>query len=118
VEWRYFVKNLTHTELKNHRKMKRIAKSVLKGLLIVVLFTGGTVVLSTTGVKTVNEANAATYNQVYEYLVTNGYTVLTLEPKAGTKYDWIAQTSKNGVRYLTTIYCTDLCVVGNADIPM
>lgn len=73
--------------------------------------------MSTHGVKTVNEASAATYNQVYEYLLTNGYTVVTLEP-SGFKYDWIAHTVKNGIHYTTTIYCTSSSVIGHTDIPI
>jgi hypothetical protein len=98
--------------------MKQIAKSVVKAVLVIFLFTGGTVGLSTAGMQTVNAANAASANQVYEYLVSKGYTVVTLEPKAGTKYDWIAHTIKNQVHYSTTIYCTSTSIVGNADSPM
>lgn len=97
--------------------MKRISKAVLKGLLVVILFTGGSIALSTTGVNTVSEANAATYNQVYEYLLTRDYTVVTLEPKQGTEFDWLAHTIKNGVHYWTTVYCTESSIVGNADVP-
>jgi hypothetical protein len=97
--------------------MKRISKAVLKGLLVVILFTGGSIAVSTTGVKTVSEANAATYNQVYEYLLTRGYTVITLAPKSGTEFDWLATTVKNGVQYYTTVYCTASSVVGNSDVP-
>jgi hypothetical protein len=96
--------------------MKRISKAVLKGLLVVILFTGGSVILSTAGVKTVSEANAATYSQVYEYLVCNGYTVLTLDRKTGTQYDWVAHTIKNGSYYITTIYCTETSIITHGDV--
>lgn len=96
--------------------MKQIAKSVLKGLLIVVLFTGGSVALSTTGVKTVNEASAATYAQVYEYLVNNGYTVIDL-CQNGYKYNWVAHTIKDSRYYLTTIYCDSSGnIIGVSDV--
>lgn len=98
--------------------MKHIAKSVLKAFLIIVLFTGGSVVLSSAGLKTVNVANAVTCNQVYEYLVSRGYTVITLEPKAGTKYDWTARTIKNNVNYCTTIFCTETSIIGNQDVSL
>lgn len=97
--------------------MKQFSKAVLKGLLIIVLFTGGSIALSTTGVKTVSEAKAATYNQVYEYLLSKGYTVNSLAPKQGTQYDWTANTVKNGNLYITTIYCTENSIVGHADYP-
>lgn len=97
--------------------MKSFSKSVLKALIVVVLFTGGSIALSTTGVKTVNEANAATYNQVYEYLLTRGYTVHTLARKTGTEFDWIAHTTKNGVQYWTTVYCDATSIWGNSDAP-
>jgi hypothetical protein len=98
--------------------MKQISKAVLKGLLIIVLFTGGSIAISTTGVKTVNEASAATYNQVYEYLVAHGYTVNSLAPKQGTAYDWVANTIKNGNVYTTTIYCTETSITGVGDVAM
>jgi hypothetical protein len=98
--------------------MKQISKAVLKGLLVIVLFTGGSIVLSTTGVKTVSEANAATYSQVYNYLVAHGYQVNSLVPKQGTPYDWTANTLKNGISYITTVNCTETEVWGNSDVPM
>jgi hypothetical protein len=97
--------------------MKRISKALLKGLLIVVLFTGGSILLSTTGVKTVSEANAAQYQQVYDYLVARGYTVITLNPLAGTKYDWIGHTVKDGINYTTTITCTSSGIIDHTDVP-
>ena len=39
--------------------MKKITLNLVKGLLAIVLFTGVSVALSTTGVQTVSEANAA-----------------------------------------------------------
>lgn len=99
--------------------MKQIAKTVLKGLLVIILFTGGSLVLSTSGVKTVNEAKAATYNQVYEYLIANGYTVLSLEPNPGaSRYEWLAHTIKGGKEYSTSIFCTETSVTGHTDVPM
>ncbi|HSH67902.1 MAG TPA: hypothetical protein VLB84_19330, partial [Bacteroidia bacterium] len=38
--------------------MKKITLNLLKGLLVIVLFTGVSVVLSTNGVQAVSEANA------------------------------------------------------------
>lgn len=98
--------------------MKQIAKLVVKSLFVIVLFTVGSVAVSTTGAKTVSEANACTYNQVYEYLLSRGYQVITLEPKAGTKYDWISHTVLNQVHYWTTIHCNATSVIGHEDDPM
>ncbi|MDF2437995.1 MAG: hypothetical protein K0Q95_2371 [Bacteroidota bacterium] len=97
--------------------MRQVVKLVLKGVLLIALFTGGSVVLSTKGIKTVSEANAASYSQVNEYLVSHGYTVVSLAPKSGSM-DWTAQTSKNLVRYTTTVYCTETSIVGNTDMPL
>lgn len=98
--------------------MKQIAKTVLKGFLIITLFTGGSLVLSTAGVKTISAANAATYNQVNEYLLSHGYEVESLVPKQGTRFDWTAVTVKNNIRYTTTISCTETSIIGNTDVPM
>jgi hypothetical protein len=98
--------------------MKQIFKTVLKALLVIILFTGGSVALSTIGAKTVNTASAATYNQVYEYLVANGYTVISLHPQTDGKYDWEAVTIKHDITYNTTIYCTASSVIGNTDVAM
>lgn len=100
--------------------MKNTAKLVLKGLLVIVLFTGSSIALSSIGVKSVNEAKAAvTYQMAYQYLVNRGYTVVTLDPIAGTKGpNWIAHTIKNGVHYWTTVYTTGDSIVGHTDVPM
>ena len=78
--------------------MKNAAKLVLKGLLVIVLFTGSTIALSTSGVKSVNEAKAAvSYQQAYQYLVNHGYTVITLEETyLRSDENWIAHTILNG----------------------
>jgi UDP-N-acetylglucosamine:LPS N-acetylglucosamine transferase len=120
IEWSGVILSKIYTK-QNPQKtqiMKQIAKAVLKALLVVILFTGGSVGLSTMGVKTVSEANAATYNQVYEYLCTNGYVVITLERKDGTKYDWIAHTIRGQVHFATTIYCDQTCIIAHGDVPM
>ena len=100
--------------------MKNIGKLVVKGLLVIVLFTGVSVALSTFGVKSVNEANAAvTYQQVYQYLVNNGYTVVTLNPISQEKgSNWIAHTIKNDIHYWTTVYISGDSIVGHADMPL
>jgi hypothetical protein len=98
--------------------MKHFSKLVLKGLFVAIFFTAGSITISTLGVNTINEANAVENVTVNSYLTTSGYTVVTLEPKAGTEYDWIAHTVKNGVHYWTTIYCDANGIIGNSDVPM
>ena len=96
--------------------MKNLASSLLKGLLVIVLFTGGSFVLSTTGVKTVNEAQAAVSEaQVIEYLEECGYQVISANPKPNTMEDWICHTIFNGEHRWTTVYVSGSCIVGNAD---
>ena len=100
--------------------MKNTAKLLVKGLFIIVLFTGSTIALSTVGIKTVNEAQASvTYQTVLNYLVNNGYEVVTLNPIREYKTDnWIAHTIRNGVHYMTTVYVEGTQIVGVNDIPM
>ncbi len=100
--------------------MKNTLKVLAKGLLIIVLFTGSTIALSTVGYQTVNEAKAAvTYQQAYNYLISRGYEVVTLEPVTGSKTEnWIAHTVKQGVHYWTTVYVSGNQIVGVNDNPM
>lgn len=100
--------------------MKNVAKLVLKGLLVIVLFTGSTIALSTVGVNSVSEAKAAvSYQQVYQYLVNHGYTVITLNPIDQSKgSNWIAHTVVNGIHFWTTIYVSGDSIIGVSDIPM
>ena len=80
--------------------MKKITLNLLKGLLVIVLFTGVSVVLSTTGVQTVSEVNAKvigapyqgaiqqaqrlTAAKVNQYLIDNGYDVYGVTSIKGT----------------------------------
>ncbi len=100
--------------------MKNTAKLVLKGLLVIVLFTGSTIALSSIGVKSVNEAKAAvSYQQVYTYLVNHGYTVITLEETfLRSDENWIAHTIKNGIHYWTTVIVEGSQIVTANDVPM
>lgn len=84
--------------------MKTLSSNLLRAFVVIVLFTGGSIALSTTGIKTVNEAQArVTETQVIDYLEEYGYLVVSLAPKAGTVADWKAHTIKNGIHYWTTI---------------
>lgn len=96
--------------------MKTLKTQLVRGLFMITLFTGTTVVLSTIGVQTVSQAMAASQQQVSSYLTTNGYTIITLNPKSGTKYDWVAQTTKNGVSYMTTVHCDATSIISHEDI--
>lgn len=99
--------------------MKQFSKTIIKGLFVIVLFTTGSVALSTSGAKTVNTASAAVgYNQVYEYLISKGYIVNNMAPDPGSKYNWIASTTLNGKNYRTTVYCNSDQIIGNADVIM
>lgn len=100
--------------------MKNTAKLVLKGLLVIVLFTGSSIALSSIGVKSVNEAKAAvSYQQANQYLVNRGYTVVTLEETfLRSDENWIAHTIKNGIHYNTTVIVSGSSIVGVSDSPM
>lgn len=100
--------------------MKNTLKLAVKGLLVIVLFTGSTIALSTFGVKTVNEAKAyVSYEYVYQYLVNRGYQVITLEPVTGSKTeDWIAHTVLQGVHYWTTVHVQGSEIIGVSDVNM
>lgn len=100
--------------------MKNSLKILLKGLLLIVLFSGSTIALSTAGVKTVNEAKAAVpYEQVYQHLVSLGYEVITLNPISGSKGpDWTAHTVRNQVHYFTFIDVNGTQIVAVESNPM
>jgi hypothetical protein len=113
------------------KTMKTITQKLIKGLLVIVLFTGVSVALSTTGVQTVSEANAAgaggsaangpagqsgvSSSSVYQYLVSRGYTVQSLSQICGST-NWKAYTiGANGVQYITTVYVQSNNFVGHSD---
>lgn len=100
--------------------MKNTAKFLIKGLLVIVLFTCSSLAFSTVGVKSVSEAKAAvSYQQVYQYLVNRGYTVITLNPiDQGKSSNWIAHTILNGAHYLTTVYVSGNEIIGVGDMPL
>ena len=98
--------------------MKQIAKNVLKGLLIIVLFTGGSIVLSTKGVKTISEASACVKAQdVIDYLEALGYHVVSLREIEGTE-NWSCHTILNGIHYNTTVIVEGDQIVTSTDILM
>lgn len=98
--------------------MKQSTKFFIKALLVIVLFTTGSIALSTVGIKSVSEAKAAvSQQQVIQYLTAKGYTVITMAPYKGTA-DWIGHTILNGRDYMTHVYVTDNQIVGNEDVAM
>lgn len=97
--------------------MKTIQSIATKVVFVIVLSATVSTVLNLTPVSTVSEAKAATYQEVYTYLTTRGYEVITLGPASGTKCNWLAHTVKAGVHYWTTVYCncSTGAIVGHAD---
>lgn len=83
--------------------MKQVSLKIVKGLFAVVLFSGASIALNTAGVKTVTEAKATvSEQQVKDYLVANGYTVISLYPYRLNE-NWSADTYKNGIHYHTVV---------------
>ncbi len=96
--------------------MKKLGIKLVKGLVVIILFTGTSVVLSTTGVKTVNEAQASVSEaQVVGYLEEFGYQVVTAAPKQNTIADWICHTILNGKHYWTTVHVVGNNIVNHGD---
>ncbi len=98
--------------------MKRISSILLKGLLVIVLFTCASVVLNTSGVKTVNEACASlSQTDIYKYLLEQGFEVYDLHQQQGTE-NWIARTRMNGIYYNTTVHVKGDEIIDHEDIPL
>ncbi len=98
--------------------MKNIGKLLIKAFAVFVLFTGISVGLSTVGVSSVSEARAAvSYQQVYQYLVDHGYTVITLDP-VPRSLNWIAHTTLNGFHLMSTVHVEGDQIIVITDAPM
>ena len=98
--------------------MKKLVTNVLKGLLVIILFTGTSVVLFTTGVNTVNEAQAnVSEAQVIEYLEECGFQVISCNPKANSMGDWVANTIFEGRHYPVVVHVSENGIVGHEIIP-
>jgi len=95
-------------------------KALVKGLIVIVLFTGSAITLSTAGVETVSEAKAAVSGQqVNQYLLSRGYQVLSMaETPEKANEDWICQTILQGIRYQTTVYVSGTQIIGQADVAL
>ncbi len=86
--------------------MKKVA-------LIVGLFFGTMTILSTQGVKTVSEAQAAvSQEQVIDYLGEYGYEVVSANPKPNTIADWICETYQGSHHYWTTVHVSGTTITG------
>lgn len=94
--------------------MKKLLVNLLKGLLVVILFTGTSVLLfSTADVKTVNEAQAnVDETQVIDYLEECGYQVVGCSPKPNTVSDWMANVTLNGRNYQVVVHVSGNNITG------
>jgi hypothetical protein len=98
--------------------MKQISKILVRVAVVIVLFTGTTLTLSTAGVQTVSEAKAAVKSEdVTNYLTGLGYEIIDLKPIEGTD-NWESHTILDGVYYLTTVYVRGTAIVDHADVIM
>lgn len=116
--------------------MKKITLNLVKGLLVIVLFTGVSVALSTTGVQTVSEAKAGsntgagasgssqagvTASTVNQYLVNYAYSnIQTLSvsssTSSGTTWTAYAYSSASGTQVTVSVYVQGSQILGSADI--
>lgn len=98
--------------------MKRTTQILVKGLLLIVLFSSISIVMNTMGVKTTNVAQASVSGgDVYKYLTCHGYKVYSLSPIQGTD-NWVAHTYINEVHFTTTIFVEGDQIIDHEDIPM
>lgn len=95
--------------------MKKLLVNLLKGLLVVILFTGTSVLLFTTAdVKTVNEAQAnVDETQVIDYLEECGYQVVGCSPKPNTVSDWTARVVSGNRQYNVIVHVSGNEIVGH-----
>ena len=100
--------------------MKRLSKNLVKSLTVITLFTAAAVTLSTSGVPAISEAHAtANASQVNSYLTGCGYTVYSETPITWYRTDdWQANTTKNGVNYITTVHVSGSNIIGHEDVVM
>lgn len=98
--------------------MKTLLTNLLRALLVVILFTGTSVVLFTADVETVSEAQAnVSEAEIVEYLEYCGYQVISADPKPNTISDWICHTYADGIHNWTTVYVSGNNIVGNENVP-
>ncbi|HET6224796.1 MAG TPA: hypothetical protein VFF27_00860 [Bacteroidia bacterium] len=116
--------------------MKKITLNLLKGLLVIVLFTGVSVALSTTGVQTVSEAKAGgpttsagssssqgvTASSVNQYLIAHAYTNITsmsVTSSSSSGSTWTAiAVNGSGSQVRVTVYASTSQIVGQQDVSL
>jgi len=114
--------------------MKKITLNLLKGLLVIVLFTGVSVALSTTGVQTVSEAKAGpgngigaagsgqgiTSTSINQYLVNHAYTniqSLSVYSSTSSSTTWKAiAINASGVKVSVFVYTQSTQILGNNEV--
>jgi len=75
------------------------------------------VVLFTTDVKTVSEAQANVGEaEIVEYLEYSGYQVLSAKPKANTISDWECKTYADGQYFRTIVHVSGNNIIGHENV--
>lgn len=100
--------------------MKAKIKIIRKALFLAVFLSSSSIALNVVGVKVVSEAHASvSQEQVYQYLINRGYSVVSLKRDNTSKYgnNWIAHTIKDGLHFTTTVYCNENEIIGHGDVP-
>ena len=114
--------------------MKKITLNLVKGLLVIVLFTGVSVALSTTGVQTVSEAKAGgngagaggstqggvTASTVNQYLTAHAYSnvqsiSVSSSSSSGTTWRAVVYSSASGGQVSVSVYVQGSQIVGSND---
>lgn len=95
-------------------------KTITRVMLVLMLTMGGSTVLETQNVQTVNQAHAAVgEGQIISYLTNRGYTVLSANKVQGND-DWICET-RYGITeepYMTTVHVLVNNIIGHEDVGM
>ena len=99
--------------------MKTLFVNLLKGSLVIILFTGASVALYTAvDVRTVNEARAnVDETQVIDYLEEYGYQVISCNHKPNTISDWTAAIIYEGHHYIANVHVSGDEIIGHEIIP-
>ena len=102
--------------------MKKVIRKIAQSAFILFAFTIVSISFNANGIKIVNEASAAvSQTQVSNYLIANGYEIITLEPiySLGSKSPlyWLSHTIKNGEHFWTKVYCNEYEILGHGDTP-
>jgi|SRR4051812_34494719 hypothetical protein len=118
--------------------MKTITLNLVKGLLVIVLFTGVSVALSTTGVQAVSEARAGgntgagaggttqggvTTSTVNQYLVAHAYSNIQSlsvysSSNSGTAWRAVAYSNASGAQVSVYVYVQGSQIIGGTESPL